>query len=479
MDNILTATKSMTPKAKTAFMLDKWRGSDTIEAMKTANEYYRRRNVAIRGKERDYKDAAGQTVKSELSNQKIPSGFLRASVDQKVNYAFGNPFTLAVENMELTAEQREADTNAEVYLSEWNDLITPQFRNTVKRIVKNAVNNGIGWAYVWIGDDERLHIVDVPSETIYPKWDDRAHTSLDFIVRDYKVTDMSSGEDIEKVEYWDRETMLTIEGDEQTGDLTFHMTAGDNGVGWGRVPFIFIKSGDDELPLLNLIKEQIDAYDLHMSKSSDSLLDDIDPVLVLRSYSSEIGELQAARKLLKDFRIAAVDGDGDAKYLQVQADISATQAKLEHLRKDIREFGASVDTQDVKFGSNPSGIALRAMYQDLDIYINGIETEFEVFFDNLKFFFDKWLEYRGIGTAEQWGAYRVIVTLVRDMMINEGEYIDKAAKLQGMVSQQTLDEYLPIVESHEVEQARRDAEQPPGALEQFRRILTENEETEE
>lgn len=44
-------------------------------------------------------------------------------------------------------------------------------------------------------------------------------------------------------------------------------------------------------------------------------------------------------------------------------------------------------------------------------------------------------------------------------MINENEIIDKVVALDGKISQETLDEMNPWVESHEKEQERRDKEE--------------------
>lgn len=461
-----------TNKQLTQLILDQWRNSDVIKAMLMANEYYHVRNKEILSKQRTYQDAAGNTIINEsLSNVQIPSAFLRMSVQQKVNYAFGKPFLLNVENVTMTADEQKSDANADIYSREWQNFIDVYTRKTIKRLAKNAVNNGIGWAYVWINGDGELTFVDVDSETIYPQWADRAHLELDVIVRDYKINvfEDDASKIVNKVEYWDKDTVErfiddgglnpdteTPEGEEELPET--HMRMGDNGISWGRVPFIALKGNEDELPLLNAIKAQIDAYDALQSKTVDSLIDDIDPVIVLKNISAEIGGLVATRNLLKSSRIAALDENGDASYLQVNTDISATEQKLEHLRKDIREFSFSVDTQDVKFGSNPSGVALKAMYQDLDIYVEGLEMEFEVFIEGLKYFFDRWLEFRQIGTVEQWADYRVIVTLDRDMMINNSALIDDTVKLAALVSQETLDNYNPAVENHEVEQARREAE---------------------
>ena len=51
------------------------------------------------------------------------------------------------------------------------------------------------------------------------------------------------------------------------------------------------------------------------------------------------------------------------------------------------------------------------------------------------------------------------MTLDRDMMINESTIIEDTVKLMSTgVSQETIDNWNPAVESHEIEQSRRDAE---------------------
>ena len=484
--SLMNLPREVSNKDITQIVLDEWRGSDPIKNMVEANAYYLVKNTSIKDKKRKYTDQSGESrVNETLSNAQIPSAFLRNSVNQKVNYAFGKPFTINVENVTLNEEQNKDDKIGEEYLKQWQDYIDIDFRKALKHLAKNAINDGIGWVYVWIeadanasgtnASDGKLAMASVDSETIYPQWKDRAHTKLELIVRDYQVLDYEEDTKkiVNKVEYWDDKVVerfidsggeleidVQEEGLEELPLATAHMKTDDGqAVSWGRVPFLCLKGCEDELPLLNVMRSQVDAYDLLTSKTVDSLVDDIDPVIIFRNISPEIGALKTARELLLNSRIASVDEGGDAYYLQVKADISATQQKLEHLRKDIREFSATVDTQDVKMGSNPSGVALRAMYQDLDIYVDGLEVEFEVFMNNFKYFFDRWLEFKGIGTVEQWEQYRLIVTLDRDMMVNEESLIENTVKLmQTGLSQETLDIYNPAVESHEIEDARREAQ---------------------
>lgn len=459
----------------TKSILDEWRTGDKsylIKDMLDAEEYFKCRNVAISQKRRDLSEYGSN---STLSNAKIPSAFLRTNVVQKSDYALGKPFLISVESSLPEKHDDKGkpieDPNAKIYMDEWFNYFSPARRKTIKRIGKHgAINKGIGWAYVTIDQNGDLLLQHVDSEQLYPAWADKEHTVLDAIVRDYKVIQYiaNNREEVNKVEFWDKEGVErhvdkgqgALVPDPDIPARSAHLELGENGLTWGKVPFIALRGNEDELPMLNIIRQQIDNYDKLRSKSVDSLLDDLDAVLALEGYSPELGDLVKQRQIMQNSRIVAIGTGGKAYYVQAKPDITAVQQELEGLKKEIREFGQSVDTQDVKFGSNPSGVALKSMYQDLDTYTNGFETEFEVFIQQFKYFFDRWLEFRKIGTAKEWEQYKVIVTLDRDMMINTSADIDDTVKLMSTnVSQETIDNWNPAVESHAVEQARRAAEQ--------------------
>lgn len=451
----------------TSLLLTKWRNSPVIRDMREADKYYRVENTEIDAKNRNYKDANGQTVTNDtLSNVKIPAAFVRQSVNQKVSYGFGKPFILAVDVLDDTVKEDVVER----YETEWRNFITPEFRKQLKSIARETVNNGIGWGFVSIDDEGNLKVVNIPSETIYPNWADNQHEKLNAVVRDYLEEVYNEQYDylqiINKVEFWNDELFekyiangnaLSPELDKNGDNIYYHLDIKNTelGKGWGQVPFVFLKNSDDEMPLLKLIKAQIDAYDNLQSKSVDSLIDDIDAILVLKGLSPEIKDLVEARELLSNLKITSIEEGGDISYLKTDINIDNTQSKLENLKKDIKEFSCTVNTQDIEFGSNPTGIALKAAYQDLDIYMNDIETEFELFMQQLKFFFDKWQVFKGNFKEEELKKIKINVSLDRDMMINESELIENTAKLNGLVSQETLDNYNPAVESHQIEEQRR------------------------
>lgn len=481
-------------KTVTRNILNEWRGSQPILDMQQADMYYKVQNTEIEKKTRSYKDEAGQIIQNEnLSNIKSKTAQYRKSVNQKLNYALAKPFTISCDN--------------EKYQQKWEEFLTPEIRAVIQRIGRNGINKGIGWAYAWINELGNLEIVDMQPETLYPAWHDTAHTELDAIVRDYIMTiyEGLNPVDTHKVEFWDKQIVEKYidysQGEGTNGDLVpdtngeFELSEGeedratiqqthlrtDNGEGisWDKVPFIFFKGCQDELPLLNECKTDVDSYDMVKSKAIDSILDDIDAVLVVEGMSAEMGELSRARKMVQNSRIMSIDEGGAAHFEKVNTDIQAIAQELDLIKKDVQDNTSTVDVTTIKLGTNPSGEAMKSFYEPLNTWCNGYETEFRVFMKNLKYFFDKWLSWQGgFGTFEQLQDIPITFTLVRDMMINESELFDNINKMADQLSQQTLDEHNPWVENYEKEQQRRDDEvkerQKKEELYQFENDLNDN-----
>ena len=123
-------------------------------------------------------------------------------------------------------------------------------------------------------------------------------------------------------------------------------------------------------------------------------------------------------------------------------------------------------------------------FEPLNIWANGFESEFRVFMQNLKYFFDKWLSWKGgYGTFEELQAIPITFTLDRDLMIDETEIINNINSLGEELSQETRDELNPYIENHEKEEERREADRKKAEkrdeLIQFGNTVNRNDEENE
>jgi len=458
---------SLTNAQITEIIVKNFKNSKEIEDMKLADKYYDGENVEIESKTRDYYNKEGKALKNPAaSNCRLKSKFLRTLVQQKQDYGFAKTFVVKVSTDNETEVDLKADGS---YGKAWKDFCDGELFKQSYTVAGQAVNHGKGWDYIWIDEDKKFRIKDVPGTLVYPVWTDRRHTKLDKLVYNFYVESYGSEnpKTTEYAEYWDNEHRMLYNVDNgyekvntvvdnEGNPIDTHMFK-DNGEGvsWGRIPFVCLKGNDDEKTLLSFIKEQIDAYDLLDSRSADGLLDDLDPILVFKGVSPDVEDIIEARELVKMTRTMSLDADGDAHYVQAQTQIDAYQKKMEGLRRDIIKFGYGVDYEDLRFNGNPNQMVVKSLYQNLDGYMDGLERQFQNMVDNIKYFFDKWWEFTGQGTFEEAQKYKVLVKLDRSMMINLSQLIEDTAKLKETgVSQRTVNEFNPVVQDVDIEEER-------------------------
>ena len=449
----------------TRIIVTNWKNSEQIQAMELADKYYEGENEEINKKRSVFYDKDRNPIENpKASNIKHNSQFLRVLVQQKQDYGFAKTFIIKVS----TDEESEVDLKTDEYGKRWKDFCDGQLFKLSYKLAGQAVNHGKAWAYVWIDEDGEFKLKDVPSTMVYPVWTDRNHDKLDRLVYNYDIAvyEGNSPRVTEYGEYWDdinRELYDISDGykkvpiviDMDGNEIDSHMVAGSEGVSWGRIPFICLKGTDDERTLLSFIKRYIDTYDLLDSKSADGLVDDLDPLLVFKGISPDVGDLIEARELAKMTRTMSIDTDGDAFFVQSQTQVDAYLKKMESVRRDIIKFGYGVDYEDLRFNGNPNQMVIKSLYQNLDGYMDGLERHFQDFVDDIKYFFDKWWEMSGKGSFEDAQKYKVLVKLDRSMMINMSQLIEDTAKLNETgVSQRTIHEFNPVVQDVDVEEER-------------------------
>lgn len=448
------------------------KNDESYNEMHDAQKYFEVDNIDISDKVRDYVDAKGRVHKNpQAVNTQLKSSFLRQLVQKKQDYAFAKTFILKLskdtgEEIDFNTE----DTKALEYLKTWKELIDTQLYRLVYHMAGVAINKGITWAYVWIDEEGKFRLVQNDPEQIYPIWGDNAHTELQRLVNHYSYpyyNDEGVKKTKEFAEYWtadkrmlfdvdDEYALVTDRVDFNNNPVTTHMINSDGvGISWGKIPFIALKGTDDEKTMLSFVRTFIDCYDMIASKGSDGIQDDIDPLLIFKGISAEVSHLAEAREIAKSTRTMALDTDGDAFYLQAETDIARYLSYLEMLKKCIIQFGYGVDFEDNRFGGNPNQLVVKALYQGMDTYVDGLERQFQDFMDNLKYFFDKYMEFTGKGSFEEYQSYKLLIKLDRSMMINLSSAIDDTIKLaQTGISEKTILEFNPIVQDVDMELER-------------------------
>ncbi|WP_291563698.1 MULTISPECIES: phage portal protein [unclassified Clostridium] len=431
-----------------------WNSSKERQLMLDGQRYYKGDADILKRKRMAIGEGGELEEVKNLANNKLIHNFVRKLTDQKVGYLLSKPLSIQTKNKQ--------------YKKILDNVFNKSFMRLIKNLGKDAVNKGIAWAQIYYNEEGQLRFKRLPSEEIIPLWKDSEHTKLDALIRVYEVIvyEGKTKKTVQKVEYWDTKQVLRyvehkgrlipdVEAPEDTG----HFSVVDDkenkqSFTWSKVPFVYFKYNDEEQPLIKFVKSLVDDYDRNKSGNSNNLEDLPNSIYVLKDYDGEnLGEF---RRNMSIYRAVKVTGDGGVETRNLEINVEAYKTHIEQTRKDIYEFGRGVDTQSDKFGNSPSGIALKFLYNDLDLDCNIMETEFQASLEYLLWFINQHLinTNQGDFTNEN-----VEFIFNRDTLINETDSINNCKSSVGIISDDTIISNHPWSTKDELEKIKKQKEE--------------------
>lgn len=442
-------------------LLKEWEESEQYKDMITGKMYFQNKNDIKDKKRYKITKTGGRIEDKRLNNSKESHSFMRKLTKQKSQYILGKPYTIETENDNYTEL-------LEFYFGK-------QFKKMLKNIVEESVQCGIAWLQVYYDGEGNLNFKRIPSEQLLPIWRDIDHTILDAMVRNYTEKRYVDGEikKIKRMEFYIGPKVLKYsqedtgewKEDEDSGKEHFSLTipsvtVSESGeeiiqktedgqimyeevpLSWERVPFVSFKYNSDEMSLIRSIKSLIDDYDKISSMATDTIIDIPDSIKIVRNYDGQdLGELA---ENIYNYRMVKVSEDGDLTTLENKFDIGPVSQHLDRLRGDIYDQGQGVDTQNENTGDK-SGVTLKFLYSDLDLDCQGLITEFKVGLEELKFFVDVDLQFRGEGDYFGVDADFIFNT---DGIINEKEVIESIKNSADLLPEEYLIRQHPYVDDY-------------------------------
>jgi SPP1 family phage portal protein len=411
--------------------IQEFNASDKRAWMVEGDKYYRVDND-IYDRRITRKTEDGEIEDRSKANNKLAHGFVKNLIDEKIGYLLTKDYALKCDNEE--------------YNEKVKDVLGKYFQYTLTRLGYEASNKGIAWLQVYIDEQGKFGAVLIPSEQCVPLWKDNTHTELDGMVRFYVQT-VYEGKDKKKItrveHYTDAEVYFYIMDGEQLipdieqheGGPILHYRKGEEGRGWGKVPFVGFKNNAIEYPDVRFIKSLVDSYDKSRSDIDNFIEETKNLIYVLKGYGGE--DLAAFMSDLNYYRAIKIDDPehGGVDTLTPTIDIQAAKEHFEQLKRDINEFGQGVPKDLDKYGNSPSGISLKFLYAGLDLKCNHLEVEFKRAFEQLLYFVNVYLFEDGQGSYEN---EDVELIFNRDIQINETEAIDNCVSSEDVISDETI-----------------------------------------
>jgi len=432
---------------KVVLMINDFNNSDKRQWMTTGQKYYEVENDIL--KRRITRTVKGAEVEETYkANNKLAHSKYKNMVDEKVAYLLSRDYSLQCD-----------DTS---YVEKVKDVLGKHFQYQLSGLGYEASNKGIAWLQAYIDEEGNFKTMIIPSEQCIPIWRDNSHTELESMIRVYEtvIWEYDKKKTITNVEVWNKDGVsyyrldgkLLIADYDRNNDNNgpvAHYKKGDMWYAWGKVPFIAFKNNRIELPDIKFVKSLLDAYDLSRSEAANYVEEVKNLIFILKGYGGE--DISEFMRVLNEDRAIPIDDpeDGGVDTLTPQMDITALREHYEQLKRDLIEDGQSINKDLDKFGSAPSGVALKFMYAGLDLKANALETEFKMSFENLLYFINVYLSENNLGSHKN---IDLDILFNRDMEINESEVIENCQKSKGIVSDKLLITNHPWVKDVELEE---------------------------
>lgn len=440
--------------------IDEFNGSKERKLMIKGENYYKVENDILNRKMIRYENE--QPIEDETKvNNRLAHGFMHTLVDDKVNYLLLKPYTITCKD--------------EKYLKLVQEILGHRFQKRLAQLGMEASNKGIAWLHVYINSEGHFKMLKIPSEQIIPIWTDNDHEELEALIRYYDIESYEGKEKkhITKIEYWTSENVeyyvlqdgnVILDAEmylDDNNSYDGHFKINEIASSWGRIPFIYFKNNDFELPDLQFVKTLIDNYDLTRSDVANLLEEIKNIIYILKGYGGE--SLAEFVRDLAYYKGIKLDADDDAGVDKIENNINIEAAKEHYntLKKDIFDFGQGVDKNSDKLGNSPSGIALKFIYSGLDLKCNALEGWFKWGFEELVRFINIYLEITKQPVPDE----KITIVFNRDIAINESTAITDCQNSKGVISDKTIIANHPWVEDvkEEIKQIEEEnkSDEPP------------------
>lgn len=460
---------------------DEFNNSDERKLMLDGIKYYNN-DSKIDEKIRYDHCGTDATVNEKLSNAKMHKNIMRKLTRQKVNTLLGKPYSIKTED--------------DVYKKLLEDTYFTKFMyRKIYNTCKEAIKEGIHWLNAYYDENGELQFRRVPGNQVKVFWADREHTKVAQLIHYYEIA-IYEGDKSKTVTYADYYSSSGVihyvkedkgfvrdkERPVEEGNFTLMVPQteeikNDNGevvettykldengnivfepqaMVWDRIPWIPLKYNQEETSLLKYIKSQQDSYELLLSAMVDIVIDIPNAIKYFKGYAgADLAELTAN---IAKFRAVLVDPDGDVGSLDTDFNGTTFNDLLDRIRKDAYEDGGGVDMQSDKTGDK-SGVGLKFLYSDLDLDLNELKQEMDVFFEWLLWFIDFDIRMKG---GQDYSNVEVTFEYNKSNIVNESELISMINSSRDMIPDEILLPKHPFVEDvSEVEDAierQREAE---------------------
>lgn len=425
--------------------IDNFKDSSLKQKMLEGVDYYNQKNTKIAAVKKQYYSVENESVCNDpyKANHKLYSGYLKLLIKQKVGYSI---------NKSISINGYDVDTIKE---------LLPSYVHTLKELATEGSIKSRAVLQFYIDENGKLKYKQIPAEQVIIIENEENRKLIDKVIRFYK-----KGENI-IVEVYDDKILNTykFKGNWELEEhsqlpLLVDKTIYSGSVQevkentWGKPPFAILYNNFEKQTDLEPIKSYIDIYDITASDFANNIDDFQDVYLTLKNFYGDNEDLGQVLRDLKRHKVVVTDGeDTGADFNTVEIPVNARESMLKLAEDNIYKFGMGLNMDNMD--GNITNVRIKAMYSNLNLKANDFESELQVFWKQVMYFVNKYLELNGREpiTSE--------LVFVRDKIVNEAEVLDSNAKQKGVVSEDTrLSNHIWVTDVEEEKKKLEEEEKP-------------------
>lgn len=440
-----------------------WLQSDNRAEQLLGDQYYEGDHDILR-REKQVIGADGElkTIDNVINNRIVDNQY-RKLVDQKTNYAVGKPMTLATDNEEYETALR--------------NIFTKKMFRQIRTLAQFSVNGGIAYMYPYYGIDGSFKTMIFPAYEILPEWKDKSHTELKSALRYYPEPIYSTGGFVDYIYHVEHFTKTGIDYYHYQGGTLIpdevphrdYIELGGTGYNWERLPIIPFKYNQNEIPLIRDTKSLQDALNAAMSDFQNNMQEDPrTSIIVLKNYDgTNLAEFRQNLATYGVIKVTTVDGvQGGVETLKIDPNAQAYQAELMQIKRALIENGRGFDAKEERMDGDPNQMNIESMYTDIDLDVDGMESEYQAGLEELKWFIDQYLMQTGQGDFRE---DELDFIFNRDIFINEDAKINSCVQSMSVLSRKTIVEQHPWTKNA-LNEMERIEEEKQAELEEMEKI---------
>jgi len=387
-----------------------YRNTKQYKAMISGIAYYEQENIEIMERRKTYYSQNRMQPMDDpyKANHKLPSGYMKLLVDQKVNYSVNDKMDITKIDIKIDLEEIGTETS-------------------IKAI-----------SYVQFYEEEKkLKYKLVPTEQCVPIYEMNQFVAM---IREYIIDGITyvgiytADVEITFVLKDDKYTLKEIKPILTRIKIQDGKVIENNPLSWGRPPFAMMYNNNNRKTDLQPIRNLVDVYDLTNSDFANNIDDFQDAYWKLKGFGGE--DLDEYMNQVKRFKTLIVGEDGDASVETIQIPTEARKVILEILERNIYKFGMGVNYDTVT--GNTTATEIRAKTMNLDLKANAFEKQYRLLLEQFEYFINKYNEFTKKDSIEP-----IEVKFNRATIVNKAEEVETLSKIYGMISKETFLELLP------------------------------------